>query len=131
MPNVDQRAPGTFAWVELATTDQNAAKSFYMSLFGWGENTQPIGPNDFYTIFKIDGRDAAAGYTMRADERSQGVPSHWNLHIAVANADESAKRAGDLGGKVLAPPFDVGRMAMLADPQDAAFAIFNAPLSRA
>jgi uncharacterized protein len=128
MPNIDKHAPGTFTWVELATTDQNAAKSFYMSLFGWAENTQPIGPNDFYTIFKIDGRDAAAGFTMREDERKMGVPPHWNLYIAVADADQSAKRAAELGGKVLAPPFDVmdaGRMAVIQDPTGAIFQLWQ------
>jgi len=133
MPNVDQHAPGTFTWVELATTDQTAAKSFYMSLFGWTENTQPIGPNDFYTIFKINGRAAAAGYTMRADERAMGIPSHWNLYIAVANADESAKQAAELGAKVLAPPFDVmdaGRMAVIQDPTGAIFQLWQAKRSQ-
>jgi predicted enzyme related to lactoylglutathione lyase len=129
MPNIEKHAPGTFSWVELATTDQNAAKGFYTSLFGWAANDTPIGPNDLYTIFRIDSRDAAAGYTMRADEREMGIPSHWNLYIAVANADESAKRAGELGAKVLAAPFDVmdaGRMAVIQDPTGAIFQLWQA-----
>ncbi len=28
-------APGTFSWVDLATTDAAAAKAFYSGLFGW------------------------------------------------------------------------------------------------
>src|SRR5260370_10963800 len=59
MPNIDKHAPGDFCWIELATTDQNAAKSFYGTLFGWAVNDSPMGPNDFYSMFQIDGRQAA------------------------------------------------------------------------
>jgi predicted enzyme related to lactoylglutathione lyase len=33
-------APGTFSWVDLATTDPDAAKSFYGELFGWSHQRQ-------------------------------------------------------------------------------------------
>src|SRR5580704_10276790 len=98
MPQIDKHAPGTFCWVELATTDQDAAKHFYGSLFGWSIVDYPMGPGDFYTMFQSGGRDAAAGYTMRAEERSQGVPPHWNLYVAVEDADATAARAVELGG---------------------------------
>lgn len=133
MANIDHHPPGTFTWIELATTDQNAAKGFYSSLFGWTINDTPIGPNELYTIFRIDGRDAAAGYTMRPDEQMMGVPPHWNLYIAAASADESAKKAADLGGKVVMPAFDVmdaGRMAVIQDPTGAMFCLWQAKKSQ-
>ncbi|MGI8989696.1 MAG: VOC family protein [Bryobacteraceae bacterium] len=129
MPNVDHHAPGSFCWIELGTTDQNAAKNFYGSLFGWKANDFPMGPNEYYTMFQLDGRDAAAGYSLRADQHAQGVPPHWMLYIAVASADEKAKLAGEKGGKAIAPPFDVmdvGRMAVLQDPTGATFSIWEA-----
>jgi predicted enzyme related to lactoylglutathione lyase len=129
MPNVDKHSPGSFSWVELATTDQSAAKKFYSSLFGWTVNDAPIGPGEIYTIFRIDGRDAAAGYTISAADRERGEPPHWNLYIATANADQTAVSAGDLGGTVLAPPFDVmdaGRMSVIQDPGGAIFCIWQA-----
>jgi predicted enzyme related to lactoylglutathione lyase len=115
--------------MELATTDQNAAKKFYSSLFGWVANDMPMGPDSFYTIFRLQAKDCAAGYTMSADERGQGVPSHWNLYIAVENADAAANKAASLGAKVLAPAFDVfdaGRMAILEDPTGAIFVAWQA-----
>src|ERR1700742_861964 len=118
MPNIDHHPPGTFTWIELATSDQNAAKEFYSKLFGYSPEDQPLGDDQKYTIFRVDGRDAAAGYTMQDAEKKQGAPPHWNLYIAVVSADESAKRAAELGGKVLAAPFDVmtaGRMAVIQD----------------
>jgi predicted enzyme related to lactoylglutathione lyase len=79
-------------------------------------------------MFRHDGRDAAAGYTMREAERSQGVPPHWNLYVAVEDADATAARAVELGGKVPAGVFDVftnGRMAVVIDPTGAAFCLWQ------
>lgn len=88
-----------------------------------------MGPDEFYTMFKLDGRDAAAGYTMRPEQRAQGVPPHWMLYIAVDNADQAVNKVKQLGGTVLAPAFDVmefGRMAVLQDPTGAHFCVWQA-----
>jgi uncharacterized protein len=127
MAEVDVHPPGAFCWIELATSDQDAAKKFYGSLFGWGFFDAPMGPDGAYTIFQLRGRDVAACYTLSA-ERQPGVPPHWMLYVATADADATAKRARELGGTVLAPPFDVwdlGRMAVLRDPTSAAFSIWQ------
>ncbi len=127
MPNVDKHPAGAFVWIELGTTDQAAAKNFYGSLFGWAANDMPMGPNEHYTIFRIDGRDAAAAYTL-SPERSGGAPPNWMPYISVENADASAGRAAKAGGKILAPPmdvFDAGRMAVVEDPTGACFALWQ------
>lgn len=130
MPHIiDTHRPGSFCWIELATTDQNAAKKFYGSLFGWNVNDMPMGPGEFYTIFRLEGRDAAAACTLRKDQLERGVPPHWVIYIAVESADAAANRAGQLGGKVFAPAFDVfeaGRMAVLQDPTGATFCAWQA-----
>jgi predicted enzyme related to lactoylglutathione lyase len=126
--NVDRHKPGNFCWFELATTDQRAAKQFYQTLFGWDAADSPIGPDEVYTIFKRDGRDVGAVYTMRPEQRSQGVPPNWGLYVAVDDADAAAARAATLGATVLAPPFDVmdhGRMSVLQDPTGAIFSIWQ------
>ncbi len=87
-----------------------------------------MGPNGYYSVFRLEGRDAAAGYTLRADQRSRGVPPHWMLYVAVESSDAAADKAARLGGKVLSPPgdvYDVGRMAVLGDPSGAVFAIWQ------
>lgn len=129
MPNIERHNPGSFCWFELATTDQPAAKQFYTSLFGWSVNEFPMGPSDVYTMFQLGGRDVGAAYTLRPDQRAQGIPPHWMVYVAVTSADEAARRALELGGKVYAPPFDVaehGRMAVLADPTGAVFSVWQA-----
>jgi hypothetical protein len=125
--SVSSHEPGRFCWVELATTDQAAAKTFYGSLFGWEPRDQPMGPGEVYTLLEKEGRDAAAAYTLRPDQK--GVPPHWQVYVAVGSADTAAARAKELGATVLAPPFDVmdsGRMAVLQDPTGAVFAVWEA-----
>jgi predicted enzyme related to lactoylglutathione lyase len=132
MAHLTKHAQGTFSWPELSTTDQKAAVAFYRGLFGWDVNEQPIGPNDLYSIFKLDGRDVGACYTMRSEEKNMGAPPHWNSYITVDNVDESTKRAQELGATVLAPAFDVmdaGRMSILKDPTGAMFELWQAKRS--
>ncbi len=128
MPHIDSHPPGSFCWVELATTDQNAAKSFYSQLFNWTVYDAPMGPDEVYTMFQLEGEAAAAAYTMRPEQLSSGVPPNWMIYVAVESADATAKKAADLEGKTLAPPFDVfdvGRMAILQDPGGAVFSIWQ------
>lgn len=128
MAEIDRHKPGAFCWIELATTDQNAAKIFYPALFGWTFQDFPMGPNDFYTMFSMKGREPAAVYTIREDERAMHIPSHWNLYIQVDSADDAAKRAVELGAKELVPPFDVmehGRSAVIQDPAGAVFMLWQ------
>lgn len=129
MPHIDHHPQGSFCWIELATTDQNAGKAFYRDLFGWAVNDMPMGPDEAYTIFRLEGRDAAAGCTLRKEQLAQGVPPHWTLYIAVDNVDASAKRAAEAGATVFGPPFDVmdaGRMAVVQDPTGAVFCMWQA-----
>jgi uncharacterized protein len=129
MSHVEKHAPGSFSWIELGTLDQAAAKAFYTSLFGWTYEDSPMGPDEVYTMFQLDGSYVGAAYTLRGQEKEMGVPPHWNLYISVASADETAAKASELGGKIYAPPFDVmtfGRMAVIADPAGATFCIWEA-----
>lgn len=128
MPNIENHAPGGFCWIELGTTDQAAAADFYRQIFGWSAKDMPIGPEEVYTMFQLEGREAAAVYKLRPDQLSRGVPPHWNLYVAVESADATAARAGQLGGKLLAPPFDVfeaGRSAVLQDPTGATISLWQ------
>jgi predicted enzyme related to lactoylglutathione lyase len=125
MPAVASHPPGSFCWIELATPDTAAARSFYKQLFGWTVNEIPMGEMGTYFIFQQGGRDCAAMYQADSGE----IPPNWLSYIAVADADASAEQARSLGGVVYKDPFDVfdsGRMAVLADPQGAVFAVWQA-----
>jgi len=129
MPEVTSHAPGNFCWIELATNDPEGAKKFYSAVFGWEADDTPAGPDMVYTMLRIRGLDVAAMYKLGAEEAAAGIPPHWNSYIAVASADEAAKKAASLGGKVIVDAFDVmehGRMAVIQDPLGAAFCVWQA-----
>jgi uncharacterized protein len=132
MPPMGKRTsyePGTFSWVDLATTDPDSAKSFYAGLLGWEFEDQPIPDGGgVYTMCRLDGDDVAAISSQRDEEKAAGVPPHWNNYVTVEDADASASRASELGGNLLLPAFDVmevGRMAVTADPTGAPFCIWQ------
>jgi uncharacterized protein len=115
-------APGTFSWVELVTSDADAAKAFYTEVFGWDYHDNPIGDGMVYTTALVDGK--AAGALFASTEQ----PPHWNCYVTVASADEATQKARDLGANVMAEPFDVmdvGRMAVIADPTGAALCLWE------
>jgi len=133
MPTIERHVPGSFCWAELATSRQPEAKSFYQELFGWTASDFPMGPNDFYTMFKLEGRDVGSAYTLRPEMVKQGIPAHWALYVAVQSADDSATLAASLGAKVLAPAFDVydaGRMAKIVDPTGAHLSLWQPKLNK-
>lgn len=129
MPQTDSHAPGSFCWFELGTTDQDRAKAFYSNLFGWTASDLPLGPDEAYTMFRLEGRDVAAAHSLRRTDRDAGVPSHWIPYVAVVSADETAVKITAAGGELVAPPFDVmtaGRMAVAKDPTGAYVSIWEA-----
>jgi uncharacterized protein len=115
--------PGTFSWAELSTSDVEAAKGFYTGLFGWETEDQPLPDGGAYTIARLAGRDVA-GLTSA----QPGQPPAWNSYVTVADADATAARARELGGNLVAEPFDVmeeGRMAVIQDPTGAFFCVWQ------
>jgi predicted enzyme related to lactoylglutathione lyase len=126
MTHFEFHAPGSFCWVELATTDALAARAFYTSMFGWTVVEHAMGEMGTYFLFQKSGRDAAAMYQMGPQQ--QGMPPNWLSYVAVADADRSTEKVQQLGGSVHAGPFDVGdlgRMAVIADPQGATLALWQ------
>jgi predicted enzyme related to lactoylglutathione lyase len=122
MAERSEYTPGTFCWVDLATTDQDAAKEFYGGLFDWDAEDMPVGDGVSYTMMRQDGQDVAAIAPQAQQQREAGVPPMWNSYVSVDDVDAAARRAGELGATVHAPPFDVleaGRMAVIQDPQGA------------
>jgi len=128
MPNITTHAPGTFCWFELATNNQDGARTFYSKLFGYEPSDTPMGDGQTYTILKLAGRDAAALYAMRAQDYPPGTPPHWMAYVSVESADAAAAAVKAAGGQVLVEPFDVmehGRMAVCMDPLGAAFSLWQ------
>lgn len=129
MQEVTGYEPGTFCWVELATSDSAAAKSFYSQLFGWECVDNPMGPDSFYTMLRLNGRDAGGLFQLTPELASRGVPPNWLSYVSVTSADETAEKAKAAGATLMKEPFDVfsiGRMAAVQDPTGAVFALWQA-----
>jgi uncharacterized protein len=121
---VSKHENGRFCWAELVTSDGPGAKAFYSALMGWTAVDNPMGPDMVYTMLKVGGDNAAALY----QDNSSKAPPHWQTYVSVDNADATASKARELGGTVLAEPFDVmtfGRMGVIQDPTGAVFCIWQ------
>jgi uncharacterized protein len=116
---------GAFSWSELMTTDAPAAKAFYSQLFGWAMEDQPIA-GATYTVLKIG--DQQVGGLMAITPDMPAMPAAWGVYVTVDDVDASAQQATALGGRVCVPPTDipdVGRFAIIQDPQGAMLSIMT------
>jgi predicted enzyme related to lactoylglutathione lyase len=127
MPERDGYIPGVPCWVDTAQPNPEAALPFYSGLFGWEfEDVMPEGAGGQYFVGRIGGGDAAAVGSI--PEGAPPLPV-WNTYIWVESADEAASTAREAGGGVITEPFDImgfGRMAVLTDPEGAAFSVWEA-----
>jgi len=114
---------GKFVWREQVSSDPKQAQDFYTQLFGWGTEVFKPGEID-YTMISSGGQ-AHGGYGKALEG---APPPHWLSHVRVENVDETIEKAKGAGGKLAAGPFDmseVGRMAIIGDPQGAYIAIYE------
>jgi uncharacterized protein len=122
----DRYIPGVPCWVDAVHPDPAAAAEFYGGLFGWEcEDSMPDGSSGHYFMARIGGRDAAALGSVPDGAPSMAV---WNTYVWVDSADDSAAAAEAAGATIIVPPvdvFDAGRMAMFADPEGAAIAVWQ------
>jgi uncharacterized protein len=112
---------GALCWNELATTDVEQAKAFFGELLGWQYVTDESG----YTSITNGGR--LNGGIRSQTEQERGIPPSWLPYFTVENADAAARLAERLGGRTSVPATElrIGRVAVIADPQEAAFAVFE------
>jgi uncharacterized protein len=116
-----------FRWVDLASADAGAAKSFYRDLFGWTVRERSIGEGRFSTFEHADGPFASL-YQLTRKQIEQGVPSHWTAYVAVADVDAVAAKAASLGAAVIVPPHDVAgfaRISLISDPAGALIGLWR------
>ena len=120
---------GSFIWYELLTTDPDAAAIFYGNVVGWRTRSAGQGGVD-YRLFSIDGTDI--GGLMKSEE---GMPPPvWLGYIGVDDVDAAATTIKEAGGAIHVPPTDipnVGRFAMVGDPQGVVFYIMRGNMDQA
>ena len=119
--------PGDFIWYELMTTDANGAKAFYDAVVGWEVGEEAPEFNGYRMINTQDG-GAAGGVLPLTDEMQQhGARPTWLGYINVADVDQSVASIERAGGKALMTHDipDIGRIAMVTDPQGAPFYVMK------
>jgi uncharacterized protein len=127
--------PGAWAMSHLASPDPERASAFYGDLFGW--TVESFGEGDAaITMFRLPGyvggepeqpvsREVVATMSAAPGNGAAG----WGVNLWDRDVDATAAEAAELGGRVLAAPFDtpMSRMAVLADPHGAPFSISTVP----
>lgn len=118
---------GEFCWVDLMTSDLDAARKFYTDIFGWSysEMKTPEGP---YLFSSIPEGDVCGLGVLNESLKAKGGCSYWSVYVLTDNVDEASSKAQNLGGKVVTEAFDVmdvGRMAVIASPSGATFCLWQ------
>ena len=125
MPEWIEYPPGTPSWVDLTTSDVDAAAGFYGALFGWeAVEAGPPEETGGYRMFTLGGALVGGLGPKMSDDQVTA----WATYIATADADATAEAVQRAGGQVAVAPMDVmtaGRMAVFADPTGAFFGVWQ------
>jgi uncharacterized protein len=114
---------GKFVWHEQVSSDPKQAQDFYTQLFGWGTEVYKPGDLDYTMISSGEQTHGAFSTAMEG-----APPPHWLGHVRVESLDETVEKAKNAGGSVLAGPFEmeeIGRFAIVADPQGAFVSVYE------
>lgn len=114
---VDSASPSTNkpVWIDLATTDPEAARAFYRKVFGWDLEVEPDPQYEGYATADVGGQNVAGIGGTQSPEQ----PSAWSLYIGTDDAGALATKVSAAGGTIVTPPFPVaelGHMAVFQDP---------------
>ena len=83
--------PGTFCWVELASSDPVAGKRFYEELLGWKTSDLDMGLT--YTMASVgDGKYVAGMMELPPPAKAMGAPPHWMGYVAVTDVPAAIAR---------------------------------------
>ena len=119
-----ERHPGKVIFAQLVTPDLDAAKRFYGGLFGWTFKDVPV-QGRRYVEAVVDGAQVAGMIEKAIPPGGSRRPS-WLTFISAGDVDQTTDLAVHYGARVLFKPrvvADLGREAVLADPQGAVFAV--------
>ena len=123
--DVDRFAHGAPTWYETLTTDSDRAARFYADLFGWNPTAHQM-PSFPYTTFNLGGEDVAG--MMEIAPEMGGIRPHWRVNFAVADADETARLAVELGATLFLDLHDIpeiGRIGGITSPQGVRFQVIQ------
>ena len=118
---------GSFIWYELLTSDPDAAGAFYGDVIGWtiADSGQP--GMDYRILSASEG--AVAGLMKLPEGAGEaGMRPIWLGYVGVDDVNAAVADITRAGGSVHMPAADipsVGRIAMVADPQQVIFYVMR------
>jgi predicted enzyme related to lactoylglutathione lyase len=117
--------PGALVWNELQSPDVDASATFYGDLFGW-KLEESMGTQERYLMIKNG--DA---YNGGIRELTPPSPPNWLVYFGVEDVEQALAKVAELGGSAIAGPIDiqVAKIAVVADPQGAVFALYAGELA--
>jgi predicted enzyme related to lactoylglutathione lyase len=117
---------GRMSWHELMTTDYTKAFDFYRKLFGWDKTGEmDMGGGNNYFMY---GKGQPFGGMFNRFGEMAGMHPFWLVYIHVPDVKKAFDRAVKAGAMVQRPPMEIpggGTIAILGDPQGAAFALHS------
>ena len=119
---------GAFIWYELMTPDADGAKAFYDAVVGWSVGEGAAEFNGYRMINRSDGGFAGGVLPLTAEMHQHIGRPIWLGYIYVPDVDRALNKIESLGGTALMPATDipdVGRIAMVADPQGNPFYVMK------
>jgi predicted enzyme related to lactoylglutathione lyase len=119
---------GDFIWYELMTPDPEGSKAFYDAVVGWDIGEGAAEYNGYRMINTSGGGFAGGVLPLTQEMQQHGARPTWLGYIFVADVDQAISKIESAGGKALMPATDipnVGRIAMVADPQGAPFYVMK------
>ena len=127
MPERDGYIPGVPCWVDTSQPDPQAALPFYRGLFGWEfENVMPEGSEGQYFIGSIARRRRRRGGVDPRGRAANGDVEHLHLGRQRRRGGGPGPAGRVAGGGRALRRHDAGRMAVLTDPEGAAFYVWQA-----
>jgi predicted enzyme related to lactoylglutathione lyase len=115
---------GHFVWYELLTTDIASAEAFYHQVLGWDARDVST-PKFVYRVLTADAAPVSGLMALPPEGLQRGAQPRWVGYVAVDDLDAGMNRLKALGGSTYVPPTDsnIGRIAIIADPQTATLAL--------
>jgi len=119
---------GAFIWYELMTTDTEDAKAFYDAVVGWDISEGAAEYQDYRMIGRKDGGFAGGVLPLTDEMQQHGARPIWLGYVNVGDTDAAIASIEQAGGTKIMGPMDipnVGRIAMVTDPQGAPFYVMK------
>ena len=125
MGGFQTQGANAFGWAELSARGVEGVLPFYRQVFGWATKASDS-PDQPYTEFQVDGESIGGATEMNPMVPAE-MPNYWLAYFTVKDVDATYRSVLDAGGREMLEPIDFpgGRMAIVSDPQGAAFGLMT------